>query len=242
MKNQAGFATVAMVVLLPLLLALFAISAAYFIFKNDGEARHTCRTELLRAQSQIATDLKELLSLNTDAFLLREERRLAEEAVVASTIESPGLGTAAAEIRLAQVIAKQQIFAIKQQLIISRARQRSLTSPGRALESVRLKLAASARVQSEDGLPYEFSSRSKPAFFDVVAQPKDSITPDYQPSPEFQRHQEMKARWSFNVGSFLPPWLRKIVPATGLQAQADCSTTLEKEGNSWEPRITKGKF
>jgi hypothetical protein len=242
MKNERGFMSVALVALLPLLIALFALGAAYFIIKNDGEARHTCRVELLRAQIQIAADLRELMGLNPEAEVLRQERSLAEEELEASMAEGPGPMTAAAQVKLSLVIAKQEAFSIKQKLIISRAKMRSRLAPRRAVATVHAKLQVSHHAQAPEASADGFNSNVRLAAFDVTAEPPNSPTPDYNPSPHFRDRQEMKVRWSFDVTSYLPPWLQKITASSGVRAEAECSTTLEKEGNKWDPRITKGKL
>lgn len=237
--NQKGYVTTALLILMPLLLAILAVAAAsYLIFKDDGKSRHLCRLELLRAQAEVATDLKTLLALNPNAKVLRLRRKIAE-AKVAATVGSPANAAALAELRL--VISAQSALAAKQRALIAHAKIVSRSSPLKTAGRIRFELQQTQRSRTEANRYSSIDVGTASAAFDVVATPIDSPTPDYQPSPSFRDRQEMKVTWTFDVSSFLPDWIRPLVHSANLSGQAECSATLEKENNRWVPRITRVK-
>lgn len=234
--NERGFVTIGYLIVLPLLITIVALAtAAYLLLKNDGAARHECRLELLQTQAQVARDLRRLLDMNTQAQELRLRREEAEDEV-AATAETPAV--ALAELKLNEVIAEQVIFSAKQKALIAHAKTLSRTGPTTAESRVH-PTAESIRAPSSRSL--DFSSRHRGGAFAVIASPPTSLTPDYEPETDFSRQQEMRLQWSFSIERFLPEWLKRYLPVSGLRALAQCSATIEKEGGKWNAKLTADK-
>lgn len=237
--SERGHVTIAMLAILPLLFTVFAfLAGALMLFKGDGAVRHVCRSALLASQEKIARDLRSLVALNPRAAILRAKRQAAESAVAASSAYP--VAAAAARARLAAVISQQMAFASKQRNLIFRSRIASAKSPAEALARVKLALYRSVGT----GNPKLITSTdgdSAAASFELVANPPSSLTPDYQPSPAFEKKQEMRVSWSISLNQFLPQWLSDWIPAGGLRSGGKCSVTIEKEAREWVPKITWDK-
>lgn len=183
-KGDSGFAAISLLSILPLLLAGAAVvSSAYLVMRSDSATRHVCRLSLLNGQEKVAEKLRELVTLNKEAKALRKKRSRAEKAL--RSAPSPDLKALAA-LNLAIVIAEQQRLALEQRRLILAGQTLSRTEPAKAAGFVERALFNLQSSQAEDRLRLLFKSRVTPGRFDVVATPINSITPDYNPSINFQ--------------------------------------------------------
>jgi len=243
--NDRGFTTTSLLALLPLLLAGAAVCAAGFlVLRTDGEARHTCRIELLRSQEQVAEELKKLLAMNHGARQLRTEREIAEKAVA---IAPTPPAKAAALAVLEAVKIRQVAYAVRQQALILKAKTESWSGPTQGARAVRGALNEAQQRQSEqsekNSAPsLDLTTTPRPALFELTSSPKASLTPDYQPSRRFSEQQTMAIHWNLRVAALLPSWLRSLVFSTGITLRAQCLATLEKENDEWKPKLKLDKF
>lgn len=226
--NQRGFALTALLILMPALLAVLAvISAAYLALADDAKTRHECRVELLRAQTQIAEDLRDLMALNPEASALRSELQ-------AALAGGPEMAPEVATLE-----AQQMLLAARQEALIARATAHAAGSPELALARVSAAhTGQSARLRRSDP---SFHGSTRPATFDVIATPPGSLTPNYEPSPMFSQRLEMKVSWGYQLASFLPRWLIRLLGEPRLETNAECTATLEKEGTRWQAKLKRAK-
>jgi hypothetical protein len=228
--NQKGFVGIAFLILLPLILAaLVVISASSFILEDDAEIRHQCRVQLLRAQEVAAQKLNELIKLNGAARRLRISRKTAELAVV--TALNPA-AQAIAQAHLDAIILRQAALSAKQKLLVFEGKRASLMGPTNAHREISSSLRRNDRVREAStagarprGIRY--------GLFDVIASPPDSLTPDYQPSPDFAAKQVTRLEVLVAVQKLLPKWLAERLPQEPLQLKINCLATLEKKENKW---------
>jgi len=235
--NERGSVTIAVIALMPLLLAVAAvIFASYLLIIADAQARHVCRTELLRAQDDIQRILDQLFALNPQARILRL-RREAAQAKAAATVGTPAHPVALAELQA--VIQAQLAFALKQKKWIALAQARAQLAPFRTLSKVRSVFhARQERINEKRSLDDWRTTRKTPRIH-LQKTPAHSLTPDYKPGPQFHISQEMRVSWSFAITSLLPTWLRPFAKASGLRMNAGCSATLIEENQKWRPQLTK---
>lgn len=243
--NHRGFATTSLLALLPVLLAGAAVCAAGFlVLRTDGEARHACRIELLRSQERIAERLKKLLEMNLGARQLRIERDIAERAV-AIAVTPPAKAAALAALEAVKI--RQVAYAVRQQTLILKARMESWSGPTQGARAVRKALNEAKRRQSEqlekNNTPsLDLTTTPRPALFELTNTPKESLTPDYQPSRQFSERQTMAVRWNLRIAALLPSWLRSLVASTDITLRAQCLATLEKENDEWKPKLKLDRF
>jgi hypothetical protein len=228
--NQRGFIATALLILLPLLLAVFVvISAAAFAMGDDSEIRHLCRVQLLRSQEQAAQKLNELIKLNGPARRLRISRKAAELAML--TAINPA-ALAVAQARLDAVIFAQMNLASKQKLLIFEGKRASLEGPANATRQISSALRENAATRSvasaapqRRGIQY--------GLFDLIATPASSPTPDYQPSPDFETRQTTRLEVAMPIKGLLPDWLIQLLPDKPLKLKVNCLATIEKKENKW---------
>lgn len=237
--NDRGSVSLAVLILTPLILASLALLAAsYLLIKNDGDLRHLCRVQLLDSQERVRVILKNLMSLNKEARLLRRKRQIAERAVAMAP--SPGektLALAALEL----VVIEQATLAARQQTLILRGRHESNIAPRATRHAIERTLRRARWVQSDSREALGFRSDLSVGSFDVVADPPGSPTPDYNPSPRFSEHQRMRVVWSFQISGLLPKWIQMLLKEPRLKFQANCSASLEGKGDKWQPKLTVDK-
>ena len=239
--NQTGFALVGAIFLAPVVLAAFCVMAAgYLVITSDAKARHICRTELLNSQQTVADRLNALIKLNPKAEALRAAREEAQQMVDAGVETGPGEIILIA--RLNWVIAEQVVFAIKQKSLIAEGKFESHSGPLRTRRAVEVALGQDQKVYRDQPSAIASQASSSAANFDLDASPEDSITPDYNPSSDFERSQSMQVNWSVQLLSFLPVWLTGFLQMPSSNVRADCSATLTKEGGfQWTPRLNAAK-
>lgn len=235
--NEKGSVTIAVIALMPLLLAIaVVVFSGYLVLIADAQARHICRAELLRAQADIAQSLNQLFALNPQARLLRIRRNMAE-AKVAATFGTPAHVAAHAELQT--IIREQLALALKQKKWITLARLRAQAAPVLTLSKVRKAIRRRQNLFSETLLFDDWHPSRKSAQLNLRKIPAQSLTPDYEPGPRFNRTQEIRVGWSFAISSLLPSWLHPFVKLSGLKMSADCSATLVEENKKWRPQLTK---
>lgn len=230
MKSQSGFSALGLLILLPLLISIASVvAAAMALLSTDAQMKQECRTTLIRAQDEIANDLESLMKLNEQASELRLEREEAEAAVVAASEFPPAL--AAAQAKRLAVIAQQIVLAAKQRRLWAHAKKESGSAPLKA--KLKLHRALRERAQTFSSQAVALNSRLQPAEFDVVRRPADSLTPNYEPSPQFSARQEMQVEVEWSITSLLPDWLRKLLGGEDLKMKTTCQATIDKGDEGW---------
>jgi hypothetical protein len=238
--NNRGFAALSLLLLAPVVVgALAVVSSGYLLLKADGQARHICRTELLDSQAKISVDLRDLMAMNKVAASLRIEREVAE-AEVASTVLLPP-AHAAAQAHETSVIVRQLALAANQKRLLVHAKLESQMAPAKTTRELHQTLTGLSLTHSDDNLSLKFSEKMQTAEFDVIASPRGNPTPDYNPSPNFERKQAMKISWSFNASALLPAWIRPLVVSAGIRAHGECAATLKKGDQQWQPMLNADK-
>lgn len=222
---------VALLALLPLLLAVIAVVAGgLLVLRIDGQSRHACRVMLLQEQARVAEILERLRAMNPGARSLRMRRTTAENMLKHAS--TPPL-KAAAWIALQEVIAEQAVFGARQKALIMQGRQVSLSAPLKAKTSVRRLFVSTRLVQGETNVELGFMSRTRVPRFELMAKPIDSPTPDYEPPAGFDQRQLMSVGWSVRISALLPDWIVPLAKTSPLKLQASCSATLEKGKDKW---------
>lgn len=235
--NEKGSVTIAVIALMPFLLATAAvIFASYLLLIADAQARHVCRTELLQAQADIKRILDQLYALNLKARLLRL-RREAAQAKAAATVGTPAHPAALAELQA--VIQAQMAFALKQKKWIAMAQTRARLAPFATLSKVRKVIRERQTLFGEKTPDDDWRTTRKTARIDLQKIPAHSLTPDYKPGFRFQVSQEMRVGWSYSINSLLPSWLQPFAKASGLRMSAGCAATLIEENKNWRPQLTR---
>lgn len=221
--NQNGFATPALLTLLPLLLSIAAFAAGSFlILKENRRAHFECRSGLIDAQEKLLSDMDRLLELNKQARALRIQRKLAEAAVVAAIGNPAALALAQQALQL--VIAQQKALTAVQKSLIVKA---NLGSRAR-VRLVSKKVSDEVRLIKNPTLSVEPIS--------------SDLAPEYKVSSRIEEQHTIKITWNFKPLNFLPDWLNEILKQKNLQFTAECSTTSEKGKSKWQPRLKRDKL
>jgi hypothetical protein len=230
LSDERGLASVVLLALLPALLAAGAVIATgLLLMKNDGEAKHACRTELLASQETAAHALNQLLALNPAAAALRAERQAAEAAVLAA----PPHLKAAAVAALDAVKAEQAILGAQQRRLFSLG-QHSSREGVRAARMHLEKLFIEAHNRQGDlRFSLDFRANARPGRFALAIAPADSPTPNYDAPPGFSLNQTSSIDWNFHLRALLPVWTQSLVSHFDQRFQSHCSATIEKGQKEW---------
>jgi hypothetical protein len=249
MRNQSGSINLILLAILPLILAVSAVLAAsYLTLKADAKLKHLCRNELLASQETVADRLNKLIKLNPLAKALRAARSAAEKSVLlAPTPEAK----AAAQLTLDAVIAKQSVLATEQRALYTEARAASQLRPlnlkiilARTLYQDPSRQDSSRREGNR--LNLDFKSHVRTGSFEIEMSPKDSLTPDYRPSPRFAEDETVTASWAFNLKAWIPEWTKSILGSFAgsfnEQFKGSCSAGVEKGDLKWTAKLKVDKL
>lgn len=240
MKNDGGFGIVGFLILLPFLLSVLAlIAGSALLFKADAHLQHECRTSVLNSERTIAQQLRKLMALNPQASALRLERTLAETQLKAALAAAQPAAIAAAEAYVSIIKARQTLMAIEQKKLIAHARLETLQAPRLSRTAVKNALVNEAR-ENRVTVP-DTSSHLRPGFFDIIATPKNDLTPNYNPSTSFSAKQTVDVDVKIEVCSLLPEWLRKLLPTRGLTVNTHCQATIENQENQWTETLSAAR-
>lgn len=228
--REQGFGVVGFIVLLPFLVSVLAtIAGAALLLKADAHLKHECRTSILNSQRTVAEDLRKLIDMNPRAALLREQYQQAKAEVEAAAGYPLLLPPALMHLRVVE--AQRLIFSIQQNALIRRAKFVSTFAPTKAKSAVVEGLWQEARSNGVSAPPVRSSTRF--GHFDVVASPKNDLTPDYDPSEQFTSKQTVDVDVKADIGPLLPPWLRDLLPGGHLEISSHCQATIEKKEQAW---------
>jgi hypothetical protein len=229
--NTNGFVMVGLGVLLPLLLIfLFGFISLALVLRNYTIATASCRQEAWETQRALGRNLESLQRLNPRATQLRMERRLAEMNAKTASVSLIPPAIAAAQARLALVIAQQMVH--------------------RALQQKILLEAIVTRAKGHSALPWRarrVHSQMRPSVDQVAglavrADPEGDLTPDYVTRNNFKRAQTIQLKWSANLLAQFPDWLLKNQFFSTQRFAGECAATLKQEGLQWLPTLTAVRF
>lgn len=224
-KNRArGFATLTVLVWLPLLLALAtAVSLVASALLDRTQAQSSCYRVVLRLQDDLRAKLRELLALNPKAARLRQARTLAERHLREALATGNLALIAAASAERAAVLSAQIALRGRQQLLLVEAR--------------RLRLAA--RQELMKGLP-RISARLHPKShrtsdgLAVYASPPMDLTPAWKLRPLFEAEQTERMDYSVTLFQGVPSWIGLSDFKKHIVQKAQCGATLRRRGRLFE--------
>ncbi len=228
--DEAGFALVALLAALPLLLVVFVgLSLIALALKNRTTIFAECRWSAYQAQKDMSVLMKQITALNPRARLLRIRRRAAEaELAAAMATLFPPLITAA-QAQRGLVIAEQiQLRAEQERLLFSaitlRAKARkNLTSDLGRLEGRLLKIISPSGSLA------------------VKKSPPLDLTPDHLPQSSFEQAQALQFHWRADLFSGAPDWLLRAGDFTKLKFSGECAATIKGVNKKWEPHLVAAK-
>lgn len=185
---------------------------------DQSRARHLCRKQTLKTQSQVAQSIETLLSLNAKARRLRFARKSALSALTMATLSSPQL-VPIARSALQKITHQQHILHGQQKALLNkiestwRVGQRQLRSllSRPELKSLSIRMARSA----------------------LVPVPPNSLSPSYQLVPGYSKLHRLGASWRLKLNGPLG-WIGK----SELSWTASCAATVTKENGIWVSGLT----
>ena len=214
MKNQNGFSSTTLLVLLPLILSLLV--GGSYLGRNLFEwnrLHHICQIKALDHQNELRNILNKLLSLNPRAKKLLVQEAAAQAALVAATATGAAPAIVAATKRLEQIKAQQLILRIEQQSILALAQVSSRKFKWSFL--LNFPHANKKILHHPSGPSYPLA---------VQARPPHATAPEYLPTYRFEDRQ------AFHL----------IFEWESLKIQ--CGSTLREENGKWYTHLSAAKL
>lgn len=214
---------VSLLSLVPLLFTLIAgLGLLLFAIRKKSMAQSLCVRAGLQMQTQLSHTLTDLLKMNPKAQALRKRRALADRQLQLAMLSGIPKAIALAQAAQKAVILEQLQLRTRQELKFSEA-ARIRIRHARELRSD-LRVLQVKRMDSKLAYPRALAVR---------ATPLTSLSPDYDPVPDFTKAQEHRFRFQVN----LAPDLKLPMSMEGYQQIIECSISLREEAHQWKPRI-----
>jgi hypothetical protein len=236
-KHQDGFGSVALIALMPLLMAMAGFAAAFAATLTiHAHATHICRAGLLSLQSHAAQNLEKLWSLNPLARSLRE--KIQEQELLLDDPATAG----AATIMLAELHTEHVTLHQRQTALIAAVRSIDHAESTRTHQAILRALSEHAH-QFDSAKPGAYTRHFKEAHLSLIATPDGDLTPDYNTPPDFSSEQTATIDIEVPLASLLPGWLLKILASPTLAIHTRCAANLTQQGNgkTWNPILTADK-
>ena len=240
MRHPRGFALLATLVLMPLLLATVgAVAGALIALQAHQEALHECRTSLLRAQGELAAGLSDLLSLNPEADRLRAQKKLAKLALRTSTTPA---AVAYWTQRIVMLQAKQVLLDIEQRSIVVLADGRARLAVESARSAVPLAYRNSTDRQGGRGTSAVSADSASLPRMQLTKEPPTELAAHYRPSRDAVRSQVARMVWSVRLSQLLPAWMPLSKGAEAARTHGQCASTVDEKEGRWKPRLTADRL
>ncbi len=236
MKNQKGFMTLSMLILMPMILAIAAVAVSGALSIRAAEKTEMiCREGVLQAQTHMLSSYEKLISLNPIAKMLRAADKASKLSLVI-----PFYGV----ISAASVQEARMIFHSVQLSLITSANLRMKAD----LLTLKLQLAKSLGFESYGFLDSEILNSPLLA---VEAKPQGNLTPDYFAQKDFADLQLIQMSWMIRLGQLLPDFLIDLLSsknssAAKLTMNLKCASSVQRnqtQEDKWQATlIEKNKY
>jgi hypothetical protein len=233
-NSERGFATVLLMTLVPLVLAMGAAGFFTFAFlKEDLATLNVCRAEQLQVQDKVARIMMKLFRWNPRALRLRKQQARAEEELEAAIATGDVPEIAAANAKLIVIFGQRELLALDQKALIA---------------SANLALKA-GNVHSAQLIRGEWQAHHRPlrSWLDgAIAMgpstaPELAIVPDipdtapaYEPAADFENKQSWSQTWTVQfkvIGGF-----SHFLNYGGHFARS-CTTSIYPERQKWIAKL-----
>jgi len=225
-SNPRGFITVTLLILSPLFISIFLLSFSFLlVLKRYNQAYFLCYKTGAGIQQNLQGYLKKLISMNTQAKILRIRRKIAELRYHSALASLEPMHILQARKNLQEVKFSQKSFSKRQENILKQAKI-SLHTQWRVFKLESKKYIYN--VKKTFHLP-PLAVRKKPA---------ESDSPDYVPVHDFSEKQRIKISWSMNGFALVPQGIRKHLGLKGISYH-HCSVSLENSTEDFQVKLMK---
>ena len=220
--QEAGFALVSLLTLLPLLLTLtIGLGGTLYILKKKSLAQSLCLRAGIQLQHELRRNLAALIDLNPKAKRLEVRRLRAQKAFRAAIISgNPSLIAVAKANKTAVLLEQMQLRAQQAHLLVDSQRARAVHKKQLHQDLQMIAARDLKTLHASQGIA-------------VFATSARAITPEYQPKPDFTRSQ--LEQHEFRVD--LSPPFRWPVEIPSLSQTTKCSVSIEGGHNQWHIKI-----
>lgn len=231
MKNQQGFANIAFLSFLPILVISFlTLLFSQYLTKNWMQALHTCRTELLSTQNQVGKDLKRLMEMNKVAGSLRMALQAAYvELAAAIAAENPGW-VAKVRWQIQQIKTQQKILDASQKTVIALANFKLNAGVYQVMQKI-YKQNAENQARLPDFFRFQIKNILPFPTLLAVRPDKADIAPVYELKQKFNEAQAIHVSWISYFQTTDKGPLKWLINSHSKEQY--CQVTLKPEGNNF---------
>lgn len=224
--NNNGFTFIGISFLMvPIFLCCLIVAGSYQLIHKYTDVQNVCRSHVLKTQKNLGKKLRELMELNPKAQSLRAQEAFLRKSIAAALATFPP--AAAPFQQLLEVnLVRQGILRGQQEKILFTA-----TSEARR----------TMQTLSTD-FPKQIHFKYSNIFLKVYKKPLTAIAPDHLPIPLFTDLQTIQVKWKTPTNYFVPQILLQLFPQTPSQVKGQCSATLIKKGDVWNPKLHLARF
>lgn len=229
MRNEKGFALIAFLGFLPLLLTgVLCLYVFIGLLEDRTAAQQTCRRNLLSGLEKAGVSIKALMDLNPVAASLSAANSVATASLAAAVATGNPAGVAAATTRLKMVIEKQKALEAQQKLLYG---------------------AAKARLAQTQLATFSGIQKQPLGFLKILVLPPQKISPALHPTGSglapvyaldqpFEKKQAVAQKWHLRLNF---DRLNEFFKNRS-EWKEICAATLRPEGGKWRAHLSEARF
>lgn len=223
-KKSRGFALITTFALAPVLFTLLMVfgSLAY-ILKERSRLTSLCTTHLFRMQTQVASQLNQLIKLNLPAKKLRKRMRRAQAELFRAQSTNNQVGIYRAEMKIMKIQFEQVNLDNQQQKLIQTANQIGSTT------AVRLKSSM---------LKNKVTVQTNPLA--VQADIPNEIAPIYVVNLNLREQQKAQAHYSYNMPRVFTEISHHVIDLKH-RFEEKCAVSIEKRKDKYLATLVGAK-
>ena len=236
--NQRGLATVYVLYLIPLLLAVFYALYLLFGFSDSNlEMTQTCLKEQIKIQEQVKKSLRSLFSLNKKAQSLRAQYHRAKLQYVAAQSTGNSPAATAARVKMSILWEKRVLLDLQQKSLI-KATNSFIRSSQEALNLKMHRLSKDHEERFAYFLKLKVTDLNYKDVSLAVRPDMEGPAPTYSFKNNFLEDQALEVSWTLKAES--QGVSANFLPSNSSYNQK-CSTTINHKENEWPTVTVRGK-
>jgi len=238
MKSQEGFATIMLLSLTPVLVAMgLALLFCFSFLKSDMAVLNVCRAGQLEVQNKVGKNLEKLLSLNPRALELRSQHKQAEAQLDAAEASGNPYAIAAAEANLVRVQMLREALDVRQRALIENSNMRFAFGTSKISRDLTQEWKHHNSAMTE-WLQSDFQLLPERIPHLAVKPDIPDVAPKYDLLPQFEEAQSWVHSWQIVIHGV--GWTGNFLTFSG-RFERSCSTSLYSEDEYWIAKLKKAK-
>ncbi len=242
LSNQKGNTLVLFLTLLPVIISacLFLIFSTRLI-KNWMQGNHICRSELLKAQNQVKSNLDQLMALNPTAQNLRNQLEQEKKELEIALISENPIAIGVAQAKIVRTSLAKAKLDFKQKGLIAIANHHMQSATDRTMAQLQ-QINATNKNEKRNWYRLKLSNLIGRANRLAVKPDAPDVAPIYELNSNFSMDQAISVSWISSFETSSTERYGNIWFKNRHSKKETCAATLETAGSRFQARLIEAKL